>query len=129
MKRGSGFRSRLRLPRRLMVGLLAGLLCLPAYALDPLTLLLLRAVRDAGHPVVWACDPMHGNTFTAPNGRKTRDVNDIIAECNNSNAKWQPDCRRGHWSTEHGEAEPASRHPGILNVTRSLPAGNRQQEK
>ena len=24
-----------------------------------------RAVRDAGHPVVWACDPMHGNTFTA----------------------------------------------------------------
>jgi len=29
-----------------MVGLLAGLLCLPAYALDPLTLLLLRAVRD-----------------------------------------------------------------------------------
>ena len=22
---------------------------------------LIRAVRDAGHPVVWACDPMHGN--------------------------------------------------------------------
>ena len=22
---------------------------------------LVRAVRDAGHPVVWACDPMHGN--------------------------------------------------------------------
>ena len=33
---------------------------------------LLRAVADAGHPVVWACDPMHGNTYTAPNGRKTR---------------------------------------------------------
>ena len=29
---------------------------------------LLRAVTDAGHPVVWACDPMHGNTFTAPSG-------------------------------------------------------------
>jgi len=29
---------------------------------------------------VWACDPMHGNTFTAPNGRKTRDFNDIVAE-------------------------------------------------
>ena len=41
---------------------------------------LIRAVRDAGHPVVWACDPMHGNTFTAPNGRKTRDFNDIVAE-------------------------------------------------
>ena len=26
---------------------------------------LLSAVRDAGHPVIWACDPMHGNTFTS----------------------------------------------------------------
>lgn len=41
---------------------------------------LLRAVRDAGHPVVWACDPMHGNTFSAPNGRKTRHFDDIIRE-------------------------------------------------
>ncbi|MEY3691126.1 MAG: hypothetical protein RJB57_781 [Actinomycetota bacterium] len=41
---------------------------------------LLRAVRDSGHPVVWACDPMHGNTFTAPNGRKTRHFDDIITE-------------------------------------------------
>ena len=41
---------------------------------------LLAAVRDAGHPVVWACDPMHGNTFTAPAGRKTRHFDDILAE-------------------------------------------------
>jgi 3-deoxy-7-phosphoheptulonate synthase len=41
---------------------------------------LLRAVRDTGHPVVWACDPMHANTFTAPNGRKTRHFDDIIRE-------------------------------------------------
>ncbi|MGA0063995.1 MAG: class II 3-deoxy-7-phosphoheptulonate synthase [Ilumatobacteraceae bacterium] len=41
---------------------------------------LLRAVREAGHPVVWACDPMHGNTFTAENGRKTRHFDDIIRE-------------------------------------------------
>jgi 3-deoxy-7-phosphoheptulonate synthase len=41
---------------------------------------LLRAVRDAGHPVVWACDPMHANTFSAPNGRKTRHFDDIIRE-------------------------------------------------
>lgn len=41
---------------------------------------LLRAVRDAGHPVVWACDPMHGNTYSAPNGRKTRHLEDIIKE-------------------------------------------------
>ena len=41
---------------------------------------LLRAVRDSGHPVVWACDPMHGNTYTAATGRKTRDFESIIGE-------------------------------------------------
>jgi 3-deoxy-7-phosphoheptulonate synthase len=41
---------------------------------------LLRAVADAGHPVVWACDPMHGNTFTAANGRKTRHFDAIVGE-------------------------------------------------
>jgi 3-deoxy-7-phosphoheptulonate synthase len=41
---------------------------------------LIRGVRDSGHPVVWACDPMHGNTFTAPNGRKTRHFEAIVAE-------------------------------------------------
>ena len=47
-----------------------------ARALPPL----LAAVRDAGHPVVWACDPMHGNTFTSDAGRKTRDFDDVLAE-------------------------------------------------
>ncbi len=41
---------------------------------------LLRAVRDAGHPVVWACDPMHGNTFVSDRGRKTRRFDDIMTE-------------------------------------------------
>ena len=41
---------------------------------------LLAAVRDSGHPVVWACDPMHGNTYTAPNGRKTRHFDSVLAE-------------------------------------------------
>jgi 3-deoxy-7-phosphoheptulonate synthase len=41
---------------------------------------LLAAVRDAGHPVVWACDPMHGNTITASGGQKTRRFDDILAE-------------------------------------------------
>ena len=41
---------------------------------------MLRAVRDAGHPVVWACDPMHANTFTAPSGRKTRHFDSVLAE-------------------------------------------------
>jgi 3-deoxy-7-phosphoheptulonate synthase len=41
---------------------------------------LLRAVTDAGHPVVWACDPMHGNTFTHESGRKTRRFDDVLRE-------------------------------------------------
>jgi 3-deoxy-7-phosphoheptulonate synthase len=41
---------------------------------------LLAAVRDAGHCVVWACDPMHGNTYTAAGGRKTRHFDDVLKE-------------------------------------------------
>jgi len=41
---------------------------------------LLRAVTDAGHPVVWACDPMHGNTFSTANGVKTRHFDDVVRE-------------------------------------------------
>jgi 3-deoxy-7-phosphoheptulonate synthase len=41
---------------------------------------LLEAVRDEEHPVVWACDPMHGNTFTSDGGRKTRRFDDILFE-------------------------------------------------
>jgi 3-deoxy-7-phosphoheptulonate synthase len=39
-----------------------------------------RAVEAEGHPVVWVCDPMHGNTFTSAGGRKTRRFDDIISE-------------------------------------------------
>ena len=41
---------------------------------------LLAAVRDSGHPVVWACDPMHGNTYTAEGGRKTRHFDKVVQE-------------------------------------------------
>jgi 3-deoxy-7-phosphoheptulonate synthase len=41
---------------------------------------LVRAVQRAGHPVVWACDPMHGNTFTHDSGFKTRHFDDVLAE-------------------------------------------------
>jgi 3-deoxy-7-phosphoheptulonate synthase len=51
-----------------------------AEAVDEVLPPLLEAVRDAGHPVVWACDPMHGNTFTAPSGRKTRHFDAVLAE-------------------------------------------------
>ncbi|WP_079035405.1 3-deoxy-7-phosphoheptulonate synthase [Streptomyces albus] len=41
---------------------------------------IVAAVRRAGHPVVWLCDPMHGNTVRAANGLKTRYLPDLIAE-------------------------------------------------
>ena len=41
---------------------------------------LLRAVHESGHPVVWACDPMHGNTYTSASGHKTRDFEAIVGE-------------------------------------------------
>jgi 3-deoxy-7-phosphoheptulonate synthase len=41
---------------------------------------LLRAVRDAEHPVVWACDPMHANIFRTASGIKTRSFDAIMAE-------------------------------------------------
>ncbi len=47
-----------------------------ADALPPLV----ERVQEAGHPVVWACDPMHGNTFTSEGGRKTRRLGDIVSE-------------------------------------------------
>jgi len=41
---------------------------------------ILRAVRDAEHPVVWVCDPMHANTIATSTGRKTRRFDDIMSE-------------------------------------------------
>jgi 3-deoxy-7-phosphoheptulonate synthase len=41
---------------------------------------LIRAVRSTGRSVVWACDPMHGNTFRSESGYKTRRFGDIITE-------------------------------------------------
>ena len=41
---------------------------------------LVRAVKRAGRSVVWSCDPMHGNTETASNGRKTRHFDNILRE-------------------------------------------------
>lgn len=41
---------------------------------------LLTAVRESGHPVVWVCDPMHGNTYKSESGFKTRHFDDVLAE-------------------------------------------------
>ena len=41
---------------------------------------ILEAVKEAGHPVVWVCDLMHGNTFSTENGHKTRHFDDVLKE-------------------------------------------------
>lgn len=41
---------------------------------------LIRAIEREGKNVVWSSDPMHGNTIKAPNGYKTRRVDDILRE-------------------------------------------------
>ncbi|MFI6498038.1 3-deoxy-7-phosphoheptulonate synthase [Nonomuraea typhae] len=41
---------------------------------------LITAVRRRGHPVVWLCDPMHGNTVRTSDGLKTRHLRRITAE-------------------------------------------------
>ncbi|MBD3688843.1 3-deoxy-7-phosphoheptulonate synthase class II [Nanchangia anserum] len=41
---------------------------------------LIDAVRRDGRPVVWVCDPMHGNTTTSATGYKTRDFATIMRE-------------------------------------------------
>ena len=41
---------------------------------------LVRAVAREGHPVLWSCDPMHGNVVKAANGYKTRPFERILTE-------------------------------------------------
>jgi 3-deoxy-7-phosphoheptulonate synthase len=41
---------------------------------------LVRAVKREGHPVVWSCDPMHGNVVKAASGYKTRPFDQILTE-------------------------------------------------
>ena len=41
---------------------------------------LIRAVAGEGRKVLWACDPMHGNTIKSSNGYKTRVFNKILSE-------------------------------------------------
>ncbi|KAJ7268594.1 DAHP synthetase [Mycena rebaudengoi] len=40
----------------------------------------IATVQQSGHPVIWICDPMHGNTLTSSSGLKTRNFGTIISE-------------------------------------------------
>jgi 3-deoxy-7-phosphoheptulonate synthase len=41
---------------------------------------LVAAVRAEGYPVIWMCDPMHGNTQIGPDARKVRYVETVTRE-------------------------------------------------
>jgi 3-deoxy-7-phosphoheptulonate synthase len=45
---------------------------------------LIKAVQDTGSPVLWVCDPMHGNTETTSSGIKTRRFRNIMNETETS---------------------------------------------
>ncbi|MEU3857645.1 3-deoxy-7-phosphoheptulonate synthase [Streptomyces sp. NPDC028722] len=65
----------LRLPGRLTLILRMGV-----RAAETATPAVVRAVRRAGHPVVWLSDPLHGNTVRTASGLKTRHLADAICE-------------------------------------------------
>jgi 3-deoxy-7-phosphoheptulonate synthase len=41
---------------------------------------LVDTVTKSGAKVLWVCDPMHGNTYEAPSGYKTRKFDDVLDE-------------------------------------------------
>lgn len=41
---------------------------------------IVKAVKETQVPVVWSCDPMHGNAITVQDSIKTRDFNAILSE-------------------------------------------------
>lgn len=41
---------------------------------------LVEATKGANLKVLWVCDPMHGNTYEAPSGYKTRNFEDVLDE-------------------------------------------------
>jgi len=45
---------------------------------------LIEVIKKAGHPVIWSCDPMHGNTQSTQSGFKTRLFKNIHDEVEKS---------------------------------------------
>ena len=80
---------------------------------------LVEGLRDEGRQVLWTCDPMHGNTFVASGGQKTRRFDDILAETSRFFAVHQA---LGTW--------PGGLHIELTgdNVTECLGGGSRLDE-
>ncbi len=41
---------------------------------------MIRTVKEMGSPVLWVCDPMHGNTESTADGTKTRRFDNVVSE-------------------------------------------------
>lgn len=61
---------------------------------------LVEMVKKSGRKVLWVCDPMHGNTYEAPTGYKTRSFDDVMNEV------------RGFFEVHH----KLDTHPGGIHV-------------
>lgn len=61
---------------------------------------LVEKARGAGLVASWVCDPMHGNTYEAPSGHKTRRFDDVVDEV------------RGFFEVHHA----LGTHPGGIHV-------------
>jgi 3-deoxy-7-phosphoheptulonate synthase len=61
---------------------------------------LVEKVTASGHQVAWISDPMHGNTFEAPSGHKTRRFDDVLDEV------------KGFFEVHHA----LGTHPGGIHV-------------
>ena len=80
---------------------------------------LIQKISKTGHPVVWSCDPMHGNTYSTKK-HKTRNFKEIMKEVEN------------FFQIHHTEGT----HPGGIhieltgqNVTECVGGINRIREK
>jgi len=61
---------------------------------------LIRALKREGHPVVWSCDPMHGNVVKSESGFKTRPFDRILTEA------------KGFFAVHRAEGT----HPGGIHI-------------
>ncbi len=41
---------------------------------------MIAAAKETGSPILWVCDPMHGNTESTADGTKTRRFDNVVAE-------------------------------------------------
>ena len=80
---------------------------------------LVERLRTEGRDVVWACDPMHGNTFVAAGGQKTRRFDDVLSE---TSKFFDVHTQLGTW--------PGGLHIELTgdNVTECLGGGSRLNE-